>query len=171
MSCDDLKSRSFQSDSEGGESLSATPARVWVFFYGTFMHPDVLAEFGVTPTEVVPARLDGFELYVRPRVHIVRSDRSCVYGTLTALTHEEIARLYAHVEEHFGLKYFPEAVLAEALDGARRPALCYIAPHMNDGPAEQEYLDQLAECVRALGLPEWYAAHVESFGAGAKGVL
>ena len=145
--------------------MTETLNRVRVFFYGTFMHPDVLAEFGVTAAEVVPARLDGFELYVRPRVNLVRAERSCVYGTLAAITREDIDRLYTQIEESFGLKYFPEPVLAEALDGARVPALCYIAPHMDDGPAQQGYIDQLAECVRTLGLPEWYAAHVESFGA------
>ena len=46
--------------------MSETGGRVWVFFYGTFMHPDVLSEFGVTPSEVLPARLRGFGLRVRP---------------------------------------------------------------------------------------------------------
>jgi hypothetical protein len=56
-------------------------------------------------------------------------------------------------------------VLAETLDGALRPALCYLAPEMSDAPADPTYVRQLAECVRALGLPEWYALRVESFSA------
>jgi Gamma-glutamyl cyclotransferase, AIG2-like len=144
--------------------MSETGGRVWVFFYGTFMHPDVLAEFGVAPAAVVPARLGGFELSIRPRVNLERAERSCVYGALASVTHEEIARLYEHIEQSFGLKYFPEPLLVEALDGACRPALCYIARHMEEAPAEQGYVEQLAGCVRSLGLPEWYAAHVESFG-------
>ncbi|HEX8068789.1 MAG TPA: gamma-glutamylcyclotransferase family protein [Pyrinomonadaceae bacterium] len=146
--------------------MTDTPKRVWVFFYGTVMHRDVLeAEFGVTPAEVVPARVAGFELRVRARANLVRAERACVYGALAAITHDEIARLYASIEETFGLKYLPEPVLAETLDGAYRPALCYVVPHMEDAPAEPGYVKQLAGCVRALGLPEWYAAHVESFGA------
>ncbi len=145
--------------------MTETPKRVWVFFYGTFMHPDALGEFGVTPARVLPAKLAGFELRVRPRVDIIQADRSCVYGALASITHEEIDRLYVHIEESFGLKYFPDAVLAETLDGAHRPALCYFSHHMDDAPAEQGYVTQLAGCVRSLGLPEWYAAHVESFGA------
>lgn len=144
--------------------MAETSSRVWVFFYGTFMHPGVLAGYGVTPDGVVPARLGGFELYAGPRVNLVRSDRSCAYGTVAALTHADIAKIYSDIEERFGLKYFPEAVLAEALDGTLRPALCFITPHMNDGPPDRDYIKQLAECVRAMGLPEWYAAHVESFG-------
>ena len=45
-------------------------ARVWVFFYGTFMSRDVLINHGVTPTNVVPGKLSGFELYIRPRGNI-----------------------------------------------------------------------------------------------------
>jgi hypothetical protein len=53
--------------------------RFWVFFYGTFMSPGVLVDQGVTPGRNVPARLNGFELYIRPRVNLRRSDHSCVY--------------------------------------------------------------------------------------------
>ena len=147
-----------------GRPMTETRKRVRVFFYGTFMHPGVLAEFGVTAAEVVPGRLGGFELRVRPRVNILLAEGSCVYGALVAISREDINRLYVHIEESFGLKYFPEPVLAETLDGAYRPALCYVAPRMEDAPAEQAYVSQLAQCVRALCLPEWYAAHVESFG-------
>jgi hypothetical protein len=146
--------------------MTETLKRVWVFFYGTVMHPDVLAgEFDITPAEVVPARLGGFELRVRGRVNLVRSERSYAYGALASITYPEIDRLYAYIEENFGLKYLPEPVLAETLDGVYRLALCYIVPHMEDAPANPAYVTQLAGCVRALGLPEWYAAHVESFGA------
>ena len=146
-----------------------TLTRVWVFFYGTFMSPCVLIEQGVTPGQIVPARLNGFELYIRPRVNLARSDRSCVYGVVTTVTHEDLARLYSNIEQRFGLKYLPEPVLAEAFDGTVRPVLCYIAQHMDDGPATSDYINQLAEAVRAAGLPEWYGALVESFGPAGSG--
>jgi hypothetical protein len=143
--------------------LTATLTRVWVFFYGTFMNPDVLAEHGVIPTEVMAARLGGFELHVRPRANLTRPGRTFIYGALAAVTHDDLAKLYSNLEEVFGLKYLPEPVLAETLDGTLRPALCYITPHMSDAPAEREYIAQLAACVRAMGHPEWYAEYVESF--------
>ena len=137
--------------------------RVWVFFYGTFMSPSVLSEHGITPGRIIPARLNGFELNIRPRVNLMRSERSCVYGAMTEVTHEDLTRLYSDLEELFGLKYFPEPVLAEAFDGNVRPVRCYIAPHMDDAPATIEYVGQLAEAARSVGLPEWYAEFVESF--------
>src|SRR5712692_8063156 len=145
------------------ESVTGAFSRVWVFLYGTFMHPRVLAEYDVTASQVVPARLGGFALSIRPRITLVRSDRSCVYGVIAAVTHEEIKKLFSDLEERSG--YLPEAVLAETLDGTLRPALCYVAPPMGDSLAEQDYLDQLAASVREMGLPEWYARYIEIFGA------
>jgi hypothetical protein len=144
--------------------MSTEFRRVWVFFYGTFMNVGVLAEHGVIVSEAVPARVSGFELTIRPRVNLIASHRSCVYGGLVAVTHDDLARIYSGLEERFGLTYLPEAVLAETLDGALRPALCYIAPHMAAGPADGAFVRHLAACVRGLALPEWYALHVESFG-------
>jgi len=140
-----------------------TLARVWVFFYGMFMSRDVLINHGVTPTSVVPGKLSGFELFIGPRGNIVRADRSCVYGALAAVTHDDLDKLYSDLEKSAGLKYLYEPVLAETLDGTLRPALCYIAQDMEDGPADLDYVIQLARCVREAGLPEWYAQFVESF--------
>ena len=137
--------------------------RVRIFFYGTFMDRKVLAEHGINSPEVVPARLSGYELSIRPRVNLTRLDRSCVYGSIAAATHDEIGKLYADLEKTFALKYLPEAVLAETLDGALLPALCYVASHMEPSAPDPDYVKQLAECVRGLGLPEWYAVYVESF--------
>ncbi len=148
--------------------MNISSPRVWVFFYGTFLNRNVLVEHGITPTEVISARLNGFELYIRPRVNLVRVDKSCVYGTLAAITHEDIAKLYSSLEENFGLKYFPEPVMAETLDGAFRLALCYLASNMHDAPAEQDFINQLAACAREAGFPEWYAAHIETFGPGSE---
>lgn len=143
--------------------MSDTGSRVWVFFYGTFMSADVLAEHGVFPRQVVAAKLPGFEVSVRPRVNLTRSDRSSAYGALAFVTHSELESIYSGLKQRFGLIYNPEAVLAETLKGMLRPALCYLAEAMDPGRADPGYVRELAACVRALGLPEWYALHVESF--------
>ncbi|MGA3092963.1 MAG: gamma-glutamylcyclotransferase family protein [Terriglobales bacterium] len=51
---------------------------IWAFFYGTIMNPEVMKDFGVTVTGVRPARLPGFDLVIRPRPNLVRSDRAVV---------------------------------------------------------------------------------------------
>lgn len=145
--------------------MNDTSARVWVFFYGTFMNADVLARHGVRARGVIPARLQGFELTIRPRVNLTPSDRSCAYGAVAAVLHAELDRIYAELKEQFGLVYNPQAVLAETLDGRLRPTLVYVADSMTDAPPDPAYVTELAVCVRGHGLPEWYVRHVESFAS------
>lgn len=136
----------------------------WVFFYGTFMKPEILSQYKVFPTEIVLAKLNGFELYIRPRVNLRRFDRSCAFGALAKVSHTDLKCLYSNLQENFGLEYLPTPVLAETLEGSFIPALCYLTMNMKDSMAEQNYIDELAACIREAEFPEWYAVHVESFG-------
>src|SRR6516162_7636289 len=52
--------------------------------------------------------------------------------------------------------HLPEAVLVETLDGMLKPALCYIAPSMEDRPATNEYIDRIVGPARRHGFPAWY---------------
>ena len=138
-------------------------SRVWVFFYGTFMNADVLAAHGVHPADLLPAKLAGFRLTIRPRVNLSRAEGASAYGALAHVTQAELAGIYSGLEREFGVVYEPETVLAETRNGDRHAALCYIAPVMSPGPADEEYVRELATCARAHGHPESYALHVESF--------
>jgi hypothetical protein len=138
---------------------------IWTFFYGTIMNPEVMKGLGVAATEVCPARLPGFDLVIRPRPNLVRSERAVVFGSLMAVTHDDLTSIYAGLEKNFGIKYVPEAVLATTRDGFVLPALCYTVPQLPDAAPDPAFVKQLAQCVRSMGHPEWYAAHVESFSA------
>jgi hypothetical protein len=142
--------------------MTAPQPLVWVFFYGTIMNPSAMKDLGAIANEVVPAKLAGFDITIRPRPNLVHSERASVFGSLITVTHDDLATIYSALEKNFGLKYLPEAVLASTLDGALRPALCYIAPDMADAAPDSKFVKQLAQCIRIMGLPEWYAAHVES---------
>jgi hypothetical protein len=145
--------------------MAAAQPLIWVFFYGTIMNPAAMTDFGVTANQVLAAKLAGFDITIRPRPNLVRSERASVCGSLMTLTHTDLTTIYSDLEKNFSLKYLPEAVLASTLDGALRPALCYIAPTMADADPDPTFVKRLAQCVRTMGLPEWYAAHVESLGA------
>jgi hypothetical protein len=147
-----------------GHGIAGMQQQVWAFFYGTIMNPAVMKDFGVTAGTVSPAKLAGFDLTIRPRPNLVRCERSVVFGSLMLVTHADLATIYSALEQRFGLKYLPEAVLATALDGALRPALCYLMARMTEAPADPAFVKQLAQCVRTMGFPDWYASHVESLG-------
>jgi hypothetical protein len=56
--------------------MSAPQPLVWVFFYGTIMNPAVMKDFGVTVNQAVPAKLAGFDIAIRPRATLLRSERA-----------------------------------------------------------------------------------------------
>ena len=57
--------------------------------------------------------------------------------------------------------YRPESVVADALDGARVPALCFnLVTPPSPGEANREYADKLRELARRLGLPPEYVARI-----------
>src|SRR5262249_61539211 len=102
--------------------------KVWVFFYGSYINFAVLREVGLVAEQWEVARLDGFDVRIRPRANLVRSDQHCVYGIVATASHPELARLYAHAQDVLGEVYLPEAVLVRTLAGLWRPALCYLCP-------------------------------------------
>jgi Gamma-glutamyl cyclotransferase, AIG2-like len=148
--------------------MTTPGSAIWAFFYGTIMNPAVMKDFGVTVTEVFAAKLPGFDLVIRPRPNLIRSDRAVVFGSLMAVTHDDLTTLYSGLENSFGIKYVPEAVLATTRAGFVLPALCYIVPNLPDSAPDPAFLKQFAQCVRSMGHPEWYAAHVESLSAPVK---
>ena len=138
-------------------------ARVWVFFYGSYMNLDVLREVDLVPGECEVASLTGFEITINPRANLVTSDKSVVYGIATTATHSELGRLYSHATNVLGETYLPHAVLVHGRSGAWRAALCYIAPVMIARPAARDYVDRIVRPAREFGFPNWYVAHLESF--------
>lgn len=136
---------------------------VWTFFYGSYMNFDILKEVDLVPEQFEVARLNGFDIQIRPLANLIRSDQHCVYGIVATATHEELSHLYAHAQDVLGGVYLPEAVLVETLDGKWRPALCYIAPSMEPRPAADNYVDRIVKPARAFGFPAWYIDRLESF--------
>jgi len=132
-----------------------------VFFYGLFMDADLLRdEYGVAPVNPRRAFVDGFELRIGRRSTLVPRPAARAYGTVVALSHPELERLYSGP----GLEpYRPEAVLARPLDGEPVPALCYCLPEAPP-PDERnpEYAERLARALRKLDFPQEYVAYVVS---------
>ena len=137
--------------------------RVWTFFYGSYINLNVLNEVDLVPEQYEVARLNGFDIQIRPLANLVRSDQHCVYGILTAATHDELKRLYTHAEHVLGGVYLPEAVLAVTLDRKWRSALCYISPSMDAEPAANDYIDRIVGPAKEYRFPTWYIDRLERF--------
>src|SRR5262245_27951093 len=138
-------------------------AKIWVFFYGSYMNRAVLRDVGLTPEAWEPASLPGFDIRIGPRANLVRSAEHTVHGVLATASHPELERLYSHARDVLGETYLPGVVLAQTRDGVWRAALCYIAPAMAARRADPAYVDRILEGARELGLPASYLARLESF--------
>ena len=140
-----------------------TEPKVWVFFYGSYMNFGVLREVDLVPERWEVGRLGGFDIRIRPRANLIRSDRDSVYGIAATTTHAELARLYAHARDVLGEVYLPEAVLVQLPSGLWRPCLCYICPDMAERPADAAYVERIIGPAREFGFPPWYIGRLESF--------
>ena len=125
-----------------------------VFFYGLFMNADLLRAKGAQPSAVRPASVRGFSLRIGRRASLVQDPAGRVHGMLMELSHDDIDRLYAEPGVQM---YRPEAMLCEAANSAKVPAICFVLPEPPE-PAEhnETYAEELRELCRRLGLPEAY---------------
>jgi hypothetical protein len=135
---------------------------VWVFFYGSFMNRDVLARAGVRPAMPQRARLDGWDIRIRPRATLVPSPRRSVHGVLAKVTHTDITKLYTKDWFGFGT-YLPEAVIVTGARGRRVPAMCYIAWQMKDGTPSSDYLQKIVSTALEFRFPRTYLQRIRSF--------
>ena len=130
-----------------------------VFFYGLFMDIELLRSQAVVPMHARRAFVEGFTLRIGQRATLMPTAGARVYGMLMALTHHDIAQLYAAP----GLQhYLPEAVLAQTLEGQAVPALCY---NLVEPPSASErnptYAAQLKGILQGLGFPAKYVASIQ----------
>ena len=138
-------------------------AKVWVFFYGTFMSSRILHESGVDCEPTIPAKLNGYKLSVGPRANLKEDETSTSYGGLAHISHRDLSQLYSDLNTNYSITYNPFPVIAMFAAGKLRPALCYISFDIQDSKPEPGYVDELASCAAELGAPETYIEHIRSF--------
>lgn len=142
----------------------AASARVWVFFYGSYMDLEVLRENGLTPTVWEVARAPCFDIQIGPRANLIHSERDVVWGINCAASHAELGHLYGmHGQKNLGEVYLPEAILTYTGDGQLRPVLTYLCHDMTPREADSAYLERIIGPARRLGFPAWYIERLESF--------
>lgn len=137
---------------------------VWVLFNGFYMNLDVLREADITPHDWEVATLSGFDLRIAPRANLIRTVDSVVYGILATATQAELDRLYTnHAKGVLGETYLPEATVAVNSKARSKPALTYIAPTMDERPADLDYAGRIAKPAAELGFPEECVARIRAF--------
>ncbi|HMT09768.1 MAG TPA: gamma-glutamylcyclotransferase [Pyrinomonadaceae bacterium] len=137
--------------------------RIRVFFYGSFMSTAVLRQHKADVSCAVSAKLDGYQLSVRPRATLEKRNGSVVYGSLAFIKACDVSRLYEQLRSDFGITYRPFPVQVEIYDGTSRDAVCFISYDEQVVVADPSYVRELAECAKDLKVPDDYIRHIMSF--------
>lgn len=133
--------------------------KIHIFFYGLFMDEDLLHSKGVTPTNLRPALLTGFQLRIGNRATLVPAKSSQVFGLVASLTHGELERLYSEPSVQ---DYKPEAVLVQLSNADVLPALCFNLPELpSTAERNAEYASKLRALAGRLNFPEEYIASIQ----------
>lgn len=135
--------------------------KIWSFFYGAYMNLKVLKSLNVIPEKYEVAKLNGFDISIKPRANVLPSSQQCVYGIIAKISHDELNRLYA--PNALGEMYLPQAVLVETLDGKWVSVICYIVPVMEPKEPTYDYVDKIITPAKELNFPEWYIKRLEDF--------
>ena len=132
-----------------------------VFFYGSFINREVLAELGVTLARYRVAILRDHDILIRPLATVVPRIGFCVYGIVAELPQPDVDRLYG---EDWVRAYAPVDLAVETLEGAVEEPRCYVAPPCADPlDATDEYIDRIAGAARGYGFPDSYIERIEQF--------
>ncbi len=137
-----------------------------VFFYGSYMNFDVLAEAGIRERSFRLAHLSGYRLRISPFANLVSDNSADTYGILTQLTHKELDRLYVdHAQGKLGAIYLPKAVMVQTDDREPTPALCYVSYCLQAEEPCPDYLERILEAARKYQFPPQYINYIDSMSA------
>jgi hypothetical protein len=127
-----------------------------VFFYGSYINLDVLAEVDLHPDTVEVAYAAGFSFTIAPLANLVPQAGAVAWGILTRATHDELNRLYIeHAQRVLGGHYLPQAIVCQTTEtSGYRPALTGFADRQDDRPLRNEPILSLRPRTQAM-LSEW----------------
>lgn len=129
-----------------------------IFFYGLFMDISMLQEKGLSPSNPVMARAQGFGLRIGERATLVKAEGECAYGVVMPLSGEDVSSLYS---ESSVADYVSEQI--DVIDGNDRSlqATVYNLPPDLLSGRNTSYAQALAIVARKVGLPVDYIKEIE----------
>jgi hypothetical protein len=134
--------------------------RVPVFFYGSFMRPEVMANANFSPEKVEVARLNGYDICLDPHANVFPHPTASIYGIVVYATHDVLNQMYG--TSGVGT-FLPQAVLVNLQDDRLLPVLCFMPPKLNEQAPDQAYLLRLIEAATFRGLPYEYIERLKKF--------
>lgn len=131
-----------------------------VFFYGLFMDDLLLQEKGLHPTRPILAKVKGWGLRIGARATLEASEREHVYGSIMALSNEDLDQLYG---EESVADYIPQAMRAVDMQGSSTEVVAYVLPIALLSGSNSEYARSLASTARKMRLPTEYVSEIQKW--------
>ena len=133
-----------------------------MFFYGLHMDAVGLAKKGGHPRQPRIGYIHDHQIVVATKAILTRAHGKVAAGMVYALTHIEIDRLYAGLDD-----YRAEAFIVQINDPAQSgpcfipaSAMVHVAPCLH-GALDADYITQLGTILKALGLPTSHLPHMK----------
>lgn len=138
--------------------------QVDVFFYGSYINFDVLAEASIGQRPYQVAWAPNHKLIISPLANLIKDAASTAFGIIIKLNHDELDYLYIeHAQGQLGGTYLPEAILTYTASNVIVPALTYISHDLEPATPDPAYVDRILRPARQYQFPESYLNHIESF--------
>lgn len=132
-----------------------------MFFYGLHMDAAGLAKKGVQPRQPRIGYIRDHQIVVATKAVLTRADGKVAAGMVYALTHREIDRLYAGLDDYRAEAFIVQIDAPARSDPVFLPALAmvHVAPCLH-GALDADYITRLGAILTALGLPTSHLPHV-----------
>ena len=133
-----------------------------MFFYGLHMDAVGLEKKGVHPRHPRIGYIHDHHIVIATKAILMRARGKVAAGMVYALTHSEIDRLYAGLDDYRAEAFIVQINDVPQSDPGFIPALAmvHVAPRLH-GALDADYITQLCTILKALSLPTSHLPHMK----------
>ncbi len=124
-----------------------------VFFYGSFMNPEVLREAGWSNPDAQACVLEGWDIQFQPTANIFPRPDHQVWGAVVTAPCDLLRALYDPASSQLDQIYAPIEIEVERANGEVEPVLTYVADLRAAEPADLSYVMKIIEPGRQYRFP------------------
>ena len=139
-----------------------TNEQVDVFFYGSFMDPNVLLKYDLHPCGIKTASLTDYSIGFTPMATIFSSPRSVVWGVICGLPSSQLEQAY-RVQPLSEYDYYAKKISISTVDGERHAAIVYLTDKPIGFIPERPYVENIIRIATEHKFPEEYLRLLQSF--------
>lgn len=139
-----------------------TDEMVDVFFYGSFMDPDVLAKCGLKPRDLRAAKAPNYSIGFAPMATMTTCPGAAVWGVACRLAVAPLERVY-RLAPLADYGYFTRRISISDVDEKPISAVVYLTRRPVGARPEKTYLENIIRISERWNFPPEYLTLLRSF--------